>query len=408
MVGFGQEDVGGVPGGANRAQLGGSGTSYTYRFSVGRALYYASNPETDQIHPCAFEEDGHWVEKWVLFERCGAPPVWLKPRVPNGDHRAALREWLLTRRYLEKRGPRRMLEDVEVHRARVESAARARDEQTDREYQEREQERLAAERKRRAEERDRREAAAWQAHVEQRQRYAEAIRAQAGDDPDAWFDLEVDYGGEGRAQHCDWQRHEEGAAGIVVYRVPRAPFICDALRRTHGQHLAPEWECVCPPGYKVMLDSQWHSDWMLGAGVPIEAWWGDRDDKIIRAAQQAQWKLQEEMLGFEVHVLGGTGSVTNTVLHPKPDERVPAGAVIVIPYASPKYQIPAQTAGPGGAIITEVGEELSHLANVAAERGLRLVRIEGARELYPAGTRITVDCDSGRVTVADYDGIYDG
>lgn len=54
----------------------------------------------------------------------------------------------------------------------------------------------------------------------------------------------------------------------------------------------------------------------------------------------------------------------------------------------------------GGAIITERGGALAHLAVVGRELNLRLVRMENARKLYPAGIEVAVDCDKGQINVS--------
>ena len=93
----------------------------------------------------------------------------------------------------------------------------------------------------------------------------------------------------------------------------------------------------------------------------------------------------------------GQGSVTGKVLHPKEDEEVPPGSIIVIPHAGPEYAIPAMSAGETGAIITELGGELAHLTVLGREMNLRMVRLENALALYPAGITLEVDCDRGRI-----------
>lgn len=204
-------------------------------------------------------------------------------------------------------------------------------------------------------------------------------------------------------------------------RAPRLPFLHWALG-IHGRHLLPAWETVAPSGLKWMNDDAYHSDWMLGAGLDIWSWHGNRrreveeDRALIRAASDRQWDLQSEMLGFECVVLSGAGRAEGFVIHPKPNEglNLKLGPnvivshhrdvrVIVIPHAGPEYvQAAEEIRLLGGAVITEQGGKMAHLVNIGREQNMKIVRAPDALKSFPDHmTWVTVDCDRGTIRIRD-------
>lgn len=203
--------------------------------------------------------------------------------------------------------------------------------------------------------------------------------------------------------------------------VPRLPFLHWALG-IHGRHLLPKWESVSPVGLKWMNDDTYHSDWMIGAGIDVWSWHGNRrreieeDKDLIRAATDLQWELQMEMLGFECAVLSGTGRVEGFVIHPNANEglnlklgpNVFVGhhkdvRVIVIPHAGPEYvQAAEEIRQRGGAVITERGGKMAHLVNIGREQNMKIVRAQDALQRFPNHmTWVTVDCDRGTIRIRD-------
>jgi hypothetical protein len=73
---------------------------------------------------------------------------------------------------------------------------------------------------------------------------------------------------------------------------------------------------------------------------------------------------------------------------------VTVGAVAVIPHAGPDYIEAALSAG---AVITERGGAMAHLANIGRERHILIVRLEGARRRFVIGDEVTVDAGARQV-----------
>jgi len=365
-----------------------------------RAMHYADRPGQDLAHilpvPGIYTGDGE-MDRWVLFEQTNAPPPWL-PNQNNNDEAKALRDWFCQGHRLQARGPDKLLSEMErgllsdalderdieaaveepLNTQRVASALNAASRL----------QKKADDKRRRREEAES-EAADEARYLAKLTFYRKEIREQA-EESGGYFTLKVP--------------REEGDSRPTSYQVPRAPFEYWSLWRTNLRHLAPEWQTVCEQGLKMYSDDATHSDWMVGAEppIPLESWHGygaESDKALLSASLDAQEEVQKRVGDFEITVMCGTGVARGPVIHPKPDQEVPAGSIIVIPYGSPDYAIPAMSAGRGGAVITEVGGRLSHLAVLGAEMDLRLVRIEDALTLYPEGDEVTVDCNRGRITV---------
>lgn len=219
--------------------------------------------------------------------------------------------------------------------------------------------------------------------------WRERVVAQAGDD---WMDLKVD----------------EAVAPGGVLRVPRVPFVRWALRDAN-RHLWPEWENVCPGGMKMRNDDRNHTDWMVGAGLDPAVFYKVREDRgsraemLTKASYRALFDVQAEMLNFGCAVLSGTGRFVGRAWHAEkhPGEAPPRDRVIVLPNASVRWTDVLVAAGDAGqAVIVEVGGAGAHLASLGRERGVRLVRVEDARRLYPdPWTELAVDCDRGSVSI---------
>jgi len=151
---------------------------------------------------------------------------------------------------------------------------------------------------------------------------------------------------------------------------------------------------------KITGDNPYHTDWVVGAGVSLAMVY--RDHALSKAADRVRLEVQQEICGFKAAVLCGNARTSYLeVVHPEPDQELSSSVIAVCPYASPEYYIPAVTAA---ATIVEVGGPLSHLACVGRSEGVSVLQVDGARALYPEGTRVRVDALRGLVEV---DFLYD-
>lgn len=184
------------------------------------------------------------------------------------------------------------------------------------------------------------------------------------------------------------------AAGAIIFlklddgrvvNIPEPPFIAWALGRTSLRHLAPAWTPVSPSGMKLQMDDPCHTDWMLGAGLDLQKDYG-HDREVQKKATRLMFELQERYGNFQCGVLvSGHGGVIDGVV---------GGEIIVLPNLSPKHLDKLKYAR---CIITEEGGALAHLAQVALERMVPVLLVKDARKRYPAGRRLTVDVDLGKI-----------
>lgn len=175
----------------------------------------------------------------------------------------------------------------------------------------------------------------------------------------------------------------------TVVNVPREPFVNWALRRTEFLHLAPEWDRVSPPDFKMQCDSRDHTDWMLGAGIDLSR---SYDDDVKIPAYMKAMEIQEELCGFEAYVVNDAGSVYGQV----------GIEVMVLPTLGVEYAVDVMANTKCRAIIAESGGGLSHLAIVGREKGLTIMLVDDAMERFgklPKEKYVSVVPREGKVEV---------
>lgn len=174
--------------------------------------------------------------------------------------------------------------------------------------------------------------------------------------------------------------------------VPRAPFLHWAFRGCVYDQIPP-WTPICPSGMKLTFDDPNHTDWLVGAGLPLEdAYRGQVYDAAIRKIGD----FQEELAEFKATVLVAGLLAVGPVVHPAPGSVVPIGSIVVLPNLSPRYY--EATVG-AVAVISETGGKMAHLAQVGAEKSLPILIVGDARTRYPAGSKVRVDSARGIVEI---------
>jgi uncharacterized protein (DUF433 family)/phosphohistidine swiveling domain-containing protein len=232
------------------------------------------------------------------------------------------------------------------------------------------------------------------AHIQEGRRYIERNKHEVADARDTHYDNEWAKDQERRTEKVRAQVEERGGYLTLTvgrpegddrpteYQIPQNAFYGWALDRTALRGLKPEWEPVSVSGLRLESDCAYHSDWMLGAqpqekvAQVFEDWSRHKDKPFEEAASSLRYAIQRQVGGFEVPVFGGRGMARGEVYLPEIDEEVNPGTIIVIPNLSQDYYIPAASAGNRGAVIAHAGGEMSHLATVAREDGLRIILVE--------------------------------
>jgi len=200
-------------------------------------------------------------------------------------------------------------------------------------------------------------------------------------------------------------------------RVPRNPFLRWAMRDNFNFEdygIDVPWAWVAGSGWKMANDDPNHTDWMLGAGIPLEeAYDRSRADKEVTLGQivrnssiHHRHALVKEYTAREFTVLAGDPRRTTCygpVVHPGPGERVPPGSIAIVPNAGPDYQLAMETANmetpdhKRGLIICETGGKLAHLAVVGREYKCVVLMLPNALKLFQPPRDVWVDLREGRI-----------
>ncbi len=195
-----------------------------------------------------------------------------------------------------------------------------------------------------------------------------------------------------------------------VLRVPRGAFERWCAWRSGGAHLTAPWSRVSPQGVKQLGDDAYHTDWMLGAGLdPTDmASSGPNPHRqaLWHAVEDARDMVEARLLRHGASVLLGGPCVDGTAWHPRghddrPHSRGPVVAVLAD--ARPDWLgVVDAVLAEGGAVVVERGGETAHLIAVLRghDRG-PMLRVPGARRLFPEGTPVRVAADEARVTLRD-------
>lgn len=213
------------------------------------------------------------------------------------------------------------------------------------------------------------------------------------------------------------ERHVDVPFHVPSITVPKNAFLLWALRYVdfakHG-HVQPTWDIVAGSGWKMMNDDPYHTDWMLGARIPLKDTYDREDDEavpslaaVVRSCSfSLRSELNKEITGHDFTVLakGEITYVIGEVAFPKPNERVKAGSIAVVPHAGPEYQNAMETAnmenpeGNRGLIICDTGGKLAHLVIVGREFKCTVLMMPGATGMYREGERVCVNVSEGTIT----------
>lgn len=190
--------------------------------------------------------------------------------------------------------------------------------------------------------------------------------------------------------------------GEKLVRIPATPFLHWARKVGHSvksDSTLPGWTPVCYSGMKMMNDNPMHTDWWLGAGLPLEDAYVD-DHPVSQAAYSYALRFARSE-GAQCLRLAGKGRVVGPVVFPAKGEGVPAGSVAVVKNAGTDYELALLSACKDGAgvVIACTGGKMAHLTTVSRELGARLVVIDKAFELFKEGQVVSVDLDKGTFEV---------
>lgn len=189
-------------------------------------------------------------------------------------------------------------------------------------------------------------------------------------------------------KQCDGVMLDLVWEGTVVATVPLVPFVVWSLESTVLSSLAPPWQRVSPTGMYLGNDSAAHSDWWYGAGLGDKGdYYKDLGSPVSRATMRMVSLIQRVVGGFRCAVLVGGDSVFGVV----------GREIAVVPDLHPDR---LEQVLRSSAVVTERGGAVAHLANVARERSIPIIRVDDAVRLFPPGSHLMVNPEKGEVTMS--------
>lgn len=198
-----------------------------------------------------------------------------------------------------------------------------------------------------------------------------------------------------------WEARGEVPAGKAM--VPRAPFLHWAFSRLRWyQRFLPEWRTISPTGMKMTMDDPNHTDWVIGGGFDPQdrdLYWGGAKSEAadrLRSKLQDVFEDRRRAEDEKVTTLVTGAKATGVVVHGEPGVTPAPGLVVVVPNLHTRYLWAVQGAA---AVITEEGGEVAHLAQVALEKALPVMRAENALERWSEGDVVEVDPEARTVRV---------
>lgn len=190
-----------------------------------------------------------------------------------------------------------------------------------------------------------------------------------------------------------------------ILSIPTAPLLNWALLEyKKGWELSPmKWDCIARPGMKIVGDDPYHTDWWIGAGLPLDKvyrhWAIDCSDYITLQID-LQEQLQEKYLKFEITVLSvgnGMGVYGETLLFDPKKQQDFTDKIAVMKSADARHWDKVQNAK---AIICETGGAMAHMVSLANEQGVVIVREKNATTKYNFSISLTINTTNGTIRLS--------
>lgn len=175
----------------------------------------------------------------------------------------------------------------------------------------------------------------------------------------------------------------------VVYQIPKEPFEKWALEAKPD--LAPDWTPISEKGLYYKNACAYRSDWMIGAGIPLEDFYKTYSGPM-KAANALAEKIREKLeipaqVYGTVAAYGPSGKVAN------PDEKGYQYGLYVVEEAGAEHILKALK---GSAIIAEKPGKLLKMAQME-NSGMVVAIVPDARKKFPMGCQVEIDGRKGVV-----------
>lgn len=193
----------------------------------------------------------------------------------------------------------------------------------------------------------------------------------------------------------------EVEADGVVYRIPKAPFEHWALEAR--PELASPWEPVSPKGLSYGTSTPARSDWMIGAGIPLDSYYKTQSGIMLKAGELAD-QLREKHLESKAEIFGTTSAYGASGKIVSAEDPKSYYGLYVVDEAKSDY---IHLALSGSAIIAEKPGKLVKMAQVPGS-GIVVAVVPNAREKFPVGCNVQIDGKKGVIRLTGKSYSYSG
>ena len=180
----------------------------------------------------------------------------------------------------------------------------------------------------------------------------------------------------------------------VAYRIPQEPFEQWVLKAR--PEMATPWEPISPKGILYYNDCPFRTDWMLGAGIPLNSFYNSTSP-VMKAVDALSKSIKADKLEFPAQVFSAsTYGYSSKVFYPETMGKYEYG-VAVVEEASSDYFLLAMKCS---AIIAERPGDLLHIARLK-DHGFTIVILPNARKILAEGTYVKIEAKKQTVELAE-------
>jgi hypothetical protein len=187
-----------------------------------------------------------------------------------------------------------------------------------------------------------------------------------------------------------------------TFEIPKIALIAWSIRDQSSkfEYNGDTWRAVSPENLKTDADDAFHSDWWIGAGIPLSAY-------DLHGTQYSHAPFNKALSSFAADLVKRNTLDSFTILsgsqlppvsgklklYPSSVDNIEDGDIIVLPHGGIEFDAYLKKAcGNGnGAVIVEIGNRVAHLSIVANEMGYRVIQLPNAYNLLLGVMRAHVD-----------------
>jgi len=196
-----------------------------------------------------------------------------------------------------------------------------------------------------------------------------------------------------------------------TFKIPKLPLI--AWASNYNKHANSfeyndmTWRVYSPDELKCSDDGRIHSDWWIGAGIPVETYdlagGGYSHQTFNHELTEFAFELVKKNTLENFTVLSGNNLTPyrgNVNIHPSSLDDVTEGDILILPNGGVDFDLYLKKACANGkgAVILEVGNRVSHLSIVANEMGYRVILLPNIEKLLTYSSEIEIDTHRRKIT----------